>query len=82
MEGIYGASEPNQFGRMLAGIHCNSYKQARLLKFVLEDAMKNYAGRKEETLLAFWHKSVVMHMKKSQEENWVGWEDTYPIDKY
>lgn len=76
---IYAQPEP-QFGSVFAMITIHSPRQAMLMEKILIEAMKEHAGKPEETLLAKWHKEAVYMRAKAGKEGWRGWEDDYPVE--
>lgn len=70
---IYGAPAPGKH-RVLAGIDCSSQKQARLLQEILENELRERAGKPEESLLAAWHRHVSRFRERAKREAWAGWE--------
>lgn len=79
MSYIYG-EPPHQFGQMIAIVSMKSHRQARLMATIMAKACADYAGKPEETLIAKWHNEAVKNMRKSEDEGWIGWQDTYPVE--
>lgn len=71
---IYGEPERNVFGHVIGTLGVNSFQQNRLLRRVLEDAMRSYAGRHEETFLAKLHRDLASMERKALRQRWPGWE--------
>jgi len=71
---IYGAPTKRVFGQTIGTLGIEGRKQAELLMRVLEQAMRNYAGRHEETFLAKMHRDLAEMERRSEREGWVGWE--------
>lgn len=76
---IYGQPD-ERFGRVLGTMSIESPRQAALMEAILVDAMKRYAGRAEETLLAKWHNEMVYMRNRAAAQAWRGWEDDYPVE--
>jgi hypothetical protein len=76
---VYAQPKP-AFGLVSAIITLNSPRQAMLMEKVMVDAMKAYAGKPEETLLAKWHKEAVYMRTRAAASGWRGWEDAYPVE--
>ncbi|QND45223.1 hypothetical protein HB780_05565 (plasmid) [Rhizobium lusitanum] len=76
---VYGQPK-DQWGRVMGMISVDSPRQAMLMEAVLVEAMKRYAGRSEETLLAKWHGELVHMRERAAKAEWRGWEDDYPVE--
>ena len=70
---IYGHKDFVQ-GHVLASVTISSHLQARLMQSVLVEAMKEYAGRPQETMLAKWNNDLTRTIRKARDERWAGWE--------
>jgi hypothetical protein len=79
MSNIYAQPKP-RFGSVMAMITLHSPRQAMLMEKLLIEAMKQYAGKPEETLLAKWHRETVYMQAKAKKGEWTGWEDDYPVE--
>lgn len=81
MSYLYG--EPvNRFALVSGPLLISSPRQAMLMERVMVSAMVEYAGKPEETLLALWHRQSIRMRQRAKEENWRGWEDEYPVERY
>lgn len=76
---VYAQHENPPYGAVSAGIWAETPQQAMLLEKVLIEAMANYSGKPEQTVLAKWHRETVSMLQRSKDERWAGWEDHYPL---
>ena len=72
---IYGEPKSRAFGQIIGTLFISSRLQSRLLQRILENAMREYAGRHEETFLAKLHRDLAAMDRQADRENWLGWTD-------
>ena len=70
---IYGEPTGRTFGQVIGTLGIRSREQVRLLSRVLEGAMREYAGKHEETFLAKMHRDLVNLDRRAIKERWAGW---------
>jgi hypothetical protein len=70
---IYGHKDYVQ-GHVLASVTISSHLQAQLMQSILIEAMKQYAGRPQETMLAKWNNDLTRTISKAKAECWAGWK--------
>ncbi|MCZ7502012.1 hypothetical protein [Agrobacterium sp. ST15.13.015] len=77
---VYGEPSVHKQGAVIAG-NCwaKSPQQVMLLEKILVEAMAQYKGQSEQSLLAKWHQDAVSTLRRSKAEKWPGWEDHYPL---
>lgn len=63
-----------RYGSVICGINMRSQPQALLLQQILEEALRDRAGKPEEGLLTKWHQEVVRYRREAKRECWVNWE--------
>ncbi|CAN7165235.1 hypothetical protein LJR234_000334 [Mesorhizobium amorphae] len=61
-------------GHVLASVTISDHSQARLLQSLLEQAMRERAGRPEEPTLARWYRDIEQTRRQAKDEGWAGWE--------
>lgn len=79
MRQLYAQPEP-KFGNTFAMITVHSPRQAMLMETILTEAMKVFAGKHQEVLLAKWHHEIVHMLDRAKRDGWPGWEDDYPVE--
>lgn len=62
-------------GHVLASVTISSHLQAALMQSILIEAMKQYAGRPQETLLAKWNNDLTRTIRQAEAERWTGWNN-------
>jgi hypothetical protein len=45
------------------------------MQSILIEAMKQYAGRPQETLLAKWNNDLTRTIRQAEAERWTGWNN-------
>lgn len=71
---LYG-QRPSVYGQVLGTLFVQGPEQAVLLRKVVHDALKDYAGRHEETFLQKTEQDLTDMLSRARKEGWRGWEE-------